>query len=275
MILYLDEELGQVWQESDVFQRVLELDGKVYRQARGRRTLQFDLQGRSYFLKLHLGVGWREIIKNLLQLRLPIISAANEWRAIQRLQELNIDTMTVVAYGRRGWSPASRQSFLVTRELLNTISLEDYCFNWHIEPPAFTIKRSLIEKVAEISRRLHQAGICHRDYYICHFLLESGWESARAPQSGRVEPRLYLIDLHRALIKGRLGRRWIEKDIAGLYFSSRETGLTRRDLFRFMRVYRGTSLRKTLERDREFWNRVQEKGDALYRKLGNPLRDPR
>jgi len=269
MTLYLDEELAGVWQDDDVFQRVAELHGKIYRQVKSRRTLQFKLQGRSYFLKLHLGVGWKEIIKNLLQLRLPIISAENEWRAIQRLQELGIDTMTAVAYGKRGLSPATRQSFLVTRELLDTVSLEDYCRHWNVRPPDVSIKRALLEKVASISRRMHAAGICHRDFYICHFLLQRGSEQRPAEK----EPRLYLIDLHRALIKKHLGRRWIEKDIAGLYFSSKEIGLTRRDLFRFMRSYRDCSLRETLTRDHRFWSQVSDKGDALYSKLGNPLRN--
>ena len=99
MKLYLDGELGQAWKGRNVFELVQNLEGKVYREVQSRRTLQFDHEGRRYFLKLHRGVGWREIIKNLLQLRLPIISAENEWRKISRLQALGIDTMRVVAYG--------------------------------------------------------------------------------------------------------------------------------------------------------------------------------
>ena len=266
MILYLDDELGAILQEQDVFELLKELDGKIYRQVKDRRTLQFDLQGKSYFLKFHFGVGWLEIIKNLLQLRFPVIGAANEWQAIQRLEELGIDTMTVVAFGRRGWNPAAQESFIVTRELENTISLEEYCANWQQQAPPVNVKRALIEKVAKISRRLHEAGICHRDYYLCHFHLASGSEHS----SG--EPLLFLIDLHRALVKKNLGLRWIVKDIAGLYFSSMEIGLTTRDRLRFARIYRNKSLRETLEQDREFWNAVVQRGQSLYDKLGNPLR---
>jgi heptose I phosphotransferase len=267
MILYLDAELGAIWQEQDVFRLLTELEGKIYRQVQGRRTLQFHLQGNSYFLKLHFGVGWREIFKNLVRLRLPVIGATNEWQAIQRLQELDIDTMTVVAYGRRGWSPASQESFIVTRELENTVSLEDYCSDWQQKAPAFTVKKALIEKMAAISRRMHQAGVCHRDYYLCHFHLLAGTEEQEREQG----PKLFLIDLHRALIKRNLGKRWLIKDIAGLYFSSMETGLTVRDRLRFVRVYGNGSLRETLERDREFWDAVVQRGQSLYNKLGNPL----
>ena len=45
--------------------------GDVYRDKEGRRTLRIHHGGRSFFLKLHAGVGWPEIFKNLLQGRLP------------------------------------------------------------------------------------------------------------------------------------------------------------------------------------------------------------
>ncbi len=268
MILYLHDDLGTIWQEQDVFEHLAKLEGKIYRQVQGRRTLQFNLQGNSYFLKLHYGVGWREIFKNLIRLRMPIVGAANEWLAIQRLQEIGIDTMTVVAFGRRGWNPAAQQSFIITRELENTVSLEDFCFDWNQNPPAFMMKKALIEKVASMARQMHRAGVCHRDYYLCHFHLLSG----SASQQDSENPKLFLIDLHRALIKKNLGRRWLIKDIAGLYFSSMETGLTVRDRLRFVRVYSNGSLRETLSQDRKFWEAVAQRGQTLYDKLGNPIR---
>lgn len=268
MLLYLDDELAATWGDSDVFRSVEALEGEVYREVRGRRTLRFKLRGRNYFLKLHTGVGWREILKNLLSLRLPVIGAQNEWRAIRRLQELDIDTLSIAAYGRRGWNPAGLKSFIVTRELENTVSLEDYCAGWALRPPEFAVKKALIEKVARISRVLHDAGICHRDYYLCHFHLLVGSER-QLPESG---PTLFLIDLHRALFGKARNSRWVKKDIAGLYFSSMEIGLTRRDRLRFARVYRNSTLRETLTRDRGFWVDVISRGDALYAKLGNPLR---
>lgn len=267
MILYLDDELGETWQDQDVFRLLKNQDGKIFRLVKGRRTLQFNLDGKSYFLKYHSGVGWREIVKNLLQLRFPILGASNEWQAIQRLEELGLDTMSVVAYGRRGLNPATQESFIVTRELENTISLEDYCADWQSNPPAFRVKKALIEKIAVMSRRLHLAGICHRDFYLCHFHLLK--ESEAEPQSE--EPKLFLIDLHRALVRKHLGKRWIVKDIAGLYFSSMEIGLTARDRLRFVRIYGGGSLRDALEKDRQFWNDVIRRGQSLYGKLGNPL----
>ncbi len=268
MILYLDDELAELWKGQDVFQLLTDMHGEVYRDVKGRRTLRFVLAGKGYFLKLHHGVGWKEIFKNLLKLRLPVVSAANEWCAVDRLTELGIDTMTTVAYGKRGWNPARLESFIVTRELENTIDLEAYCAEWTEKPPEFSLKKALIEKVADISRRMHQAGICHRDYYLCHFHLLSG--SEREPAGSR--PRIFLIDLHRALFGKKPDSRWVKKDIAGLYFSSMEIGLTQRDRLRFMRCYANTDLRVSLEQDRRFWNSVLARGQSLYEKLGNPQR---
>lgn len=51
-----------------------------------RRTLRIEVAGQGYlFVKIHRGVGWKEILKNLLSLRLPVLGAGNEWRAIARL----------------------------------------------------------------------------------------------------------------------------------------------------------------------------------------------
>jgi hypothetical protein len=47
-------------------------------------------------------------------------------------------------------------------------------------------------------------------------------------------PIIPLIDLHRAQLRKKTPRRWVVKDVAGLYFSVMDIGLTQRDLFRFV-----------------------------------------
>ncbi len=119
---------------------------------RGRRTLRFELQGRGYFLKLHWGVGWGEIFKNLASGRLPVLGAGPEWRALQRLPKLGIETMRLEAYGREGWNPARQRSFVVTRELESTVSLERYCADWKQNPPEPRRKWRLIEKAGPMEQ---------------------------------------------------------------------------------------------------------------------------
>lgn len=239
------------------------LDGEVFRSVAQRRTLRFCLGGRGYFIKIHKGTSWKEILKNLCQLRLPVLSARNEWRAIRRLEQLNVATMKIAGFGERGVPPAWLESFLITDELVDTVSLEDFCRNWSNDPPPRQLKQALIEKVARIARKLHENGINHRDFYLCHFLLD---RKTLRPAVSRERLELYLIDLHRVQIRTRAPRRWRLKDLAGLYFSSMDIGLTVRDRLRFMKIYRGRPLREILNDERKFWQTVERMALRLYRK---------
>ena len=231
----------------------------IYRSKEGRKTLRFDKGEQSYFLKIHSGVGWAEIIKNLLQLRLPVLSARNEYDAVAALNRLGVDTMSVAAYSCEGSNPAELKSVIVTEDLVGTVSLEDYCADWANKPPAFPVRLKLLRKLADSARRMHSAGINHRDFYICHFHLD---ESTLEQN----EPSCYLIDLHRAQIRRTTPRRWLVKDLGGLYFSAMDCGLKYRDLLRFMRQYSDNGLRGALGTDLDFWHQVAKNAEQLYRK---------
>jgi heptose I phosphotransferase len=252
--LWLREDFAQLWRGQDPFAAAFAIEGETFRALEQRQTLAFNANGKRYFVKRHRGTTYGEILKNLLSLRLPVVSARNEYRAIRKLQELGLRAPVVAAYGRRGLLPGSLESFLITEDVGAHTTLEDYCRPWNMQPPGFAEKRALLEEIADISHRLHSNGVCHRDYYLCHLLRTSA------------DKPLTVIDLHRALVKTRLDERWIIKDLAGLYFSAMDAGLTRSDLFRFMRSYRRCSLRETLVRDRSFWTAVRERALRLYRK---------
>ena len=252
-------QLGRPWTcVGDAFA----MEGEIYREPANarRRTLRFELQGMGYFLKLHWGVGWKEIFKNLSSGRLPVLGAQNEWKAIQRLESLGVETMTLEAYGQEGVSPARQRSFVVTRELENCISLESYCAHWADRPPPPARKWRLIRRVAEMTRALHENGLNHRDLYICHFLLQQPWSGAEE------DLHLHLIDLHRMQQHRRLPRRWQVKDLGSLWFSALEIGLTRRDLLRFLRVYFDAPLRETLANRERLLQAVEQRARALQRK---------
>lgn len=240
------------------FNRFLSIQGEEFRNVPGRKTMRFEVEDRGYYIKLHFGVGIKEILKNLLQLKLPVLGAKNEYLAIKCLTDLRIDTMQIAGYGCRGSNPASKQSFIITEELTNTISLEDYCRNWSAEPPIPSLKRKLITQVALIARKLHENGLNHRDFYICHFLLKLPFDPEHQ------DLRLYLIDLHRVQIRKKTPHRWIIKDIAGLYFSAMDIGLTKYDLFRFIKIYKKKSLREIFKNEKYFLKQVQQKAEALY-----------
>ena len=256
----LPAELAQYLPPGDAFDQVMRLQGDVFRDVPGRHTIRVTLGQRSYFIKQHFGVGWGEIFKNLLSLRLPIVSAITEWRAIKRLQMLGIDTTPAVAYGERGSSPASRQSFLVTADLGDIVSLETLCATWPQQPPEPRFKRRLILAVAEVVRTLHQHGMNHRDLYICHLCLD-------LPRLAQDEVHLYLIDLHRVGMHQMLPFAAQMKDLAALYFSAMDIGLNRRDYLRFLRAYHQQPLAVVLGDKQGLWRKAATRAGQLYFKM--------
>ncbi len=253
----LKEPLATLWRGKDAFAEVKKLQGDVFRELETRRTIRFELAGKSYFLKWHQGTSVKEIAKNLLSLRMPVLGADREWNAIHRLSECGVDTMHGVGFGEKGANPLTKTSFIITEDLTPTISLEDYCADWSVNPPDLHVKQMLIRRVAMMVRKMHQAGVNHRDCYLCHFLLH-------LPFSGEERDlKLSIIDLHRAQIRRRVPQRWRDKDLIGLYFSSMNIGLTERDVWRFLKIYFGVSLKEIFRQQDELIRQAREKADKI------------
>lgn len=261
MKLYLRDDMAALWRGRDPFEEVARLNGDVFRHREGRRTLRVALGDSTFFLKEHRGVGWPEILKNLSQAKKPVVGAEQEYRAILRTRSAGIDTLEVAAFGSRGINPARRHSFLLTDELTGTVSLEDVVERWRERPGSPRYKQALIRRVADIARRLHDAGVNHRDFYLCHFLVSSdamAREDAGAP--------LHLIDLHRSQVRRRVPRRWRVKDLAGLYFSLARLDPSLSDLMRFVVVYEQRPLREALRANGKFWQAVRRDAEHIYRR---------
>ncbi|PJE78685.1 Lipopolysaccharide core heptose(I) kinase RfaP [invertebrate metagenome] len=271
---YLRDDLKQVWQGQDIHELLTRLDGVEYRKLEARRTFRFEINGQGFFAKVHHGIGWGEIIDNLIRGRKPVLGADNEWQALNRLHELGIDTMTPVAFDKKGLNPAQQHSYLVTEELKNMTSLEDVCKHWNNNPPPLPLKRAFIKKLATISRQLHDHGINHRDYYLCHFLMPNTLLTTDGQLRQDCSPddlRFYLIDLHRAQLRETTPERWRIKDLSGLYYSAMECGLNHHDLLRFIRIYTQQPLKKTLAQNADFWQKVARKAEKLYVRMDRKL----
>ena len=291
-----------------------------------RRTVSFGANGKRYYVKTHGGVGWKEILKNIAYLRLPVLGAEHEWRGVHHLRrqtllrDLGLNTLEIAGYGAREYSvarilndPARRQSFIVTDEIPNAKSLEELCRDdWAWGKRSINsggqvfFKRWLIDQLAQTAQILHRSGANHRDFYLGHFLMQ---QSGKSPDLNPESSLLFLIDLHRmqihrpslrawvgAMLKGmqtsdrirppvsETPERWRIKDVAGLFYSSMDLGLTRRDLCRFMTAYSDLSRRQALQvlqlldnrrhfrfaqrsfwhRECRFWWRVYGRANKLY-----------
>jgi heptose I phosphotransferase len=166
--------------------------------------------------------------------------------------------MTAVAYGEKGSNPADQHSFIVTEELAPTVSLEDFSIDWVRQPPEPKLKRALIAEVARMTGMMHRAGVNHRDCYICHFLLHTD-----KPVTAD-DFKLSVIDLHRAQTRPAITRRWRNKDLAALYFSALDIGLTRRDKLRFLKGYFQQPLRQILAEEASLLAWLEGKANKLY-----------
>ena len=218
--------------------------GRVHRDLPTRRTFEFGHAGARWFAKIHRGVGERELLKNLLVLRLPVFGAEAELQAIARLDAAGLPTLSVAAWGvSRDLLPTRRRSFLVTRAVEHEETLEDRALAPLLEPGE---RRDRIRALAGLVRRMHDAGVNHRDLYLVHVLLCSYG--------------LRLIDLHRAQVRGAVPRRWRAKDLAALAFSARATGaLGPADERRFVACY----ARGALRRDEDFWRDVERRAARM------------
>ncbi|ARB44517.1 lipopolysaccharide core heptose(I) kinase RfaP [Alloalcanivorax xenomutans] len=261
MTLFLRDDLATAWHGDDPFERAAHQEGLVFRAREGRRTLRFEAGGKPYFLKYHAGIGWGEVVKNLTQAKWPILGAMSEVRAIRAVAAAGIDTLSIAGYGQRGLNPARRESFLVTDELVDTISLEELGESWNGTPPPFAFKSALVRRVGEIAKAMHDAGVNHRDFYLGHFLMPK-----RDVADGRINGPLHLIDLHRSQVRARVPRRWRVKDLGGLYFSTARVPLTRRDLLRFVKAYTGMPLREALDDKSPLLGASRREGEKIYRR---------
>jgi hypothetical protein len=84
----------------DPFVAVEALEGEVCRELEGRRTCAPKSPGAAISSRSIAASAGPRSPRTSLSLRLPVLGAANEWRAIQRLRELGVDSMRAVAFGR-------------------------------------------------------------------------------------------------------------------------------------------------------------------------------
>jgi heptose I phosphotransferase len=263
MQIWLADELRDVAPKDgqDAFTWAMGLAGESVRRIERRHTFRLELVGREYFVKQHYGLSWLDIAGELVRLRRPVLGAANEYRMTALLNSIGITTAPLAGFGVDGLWPTSRRSFLITRALPATCTLNELSRDWWHETPAPQLKMRLIRKVAEIVAAMHAAGINHRDLYANHFRLPLDWLKNPAG-----DPPLFLMDLHRAQQHTVLSRRWLVKDLAALLFSVSDKPLSLRDKLRFLQTYfPGRSLRHILKTESNLLETILAKAEAMRR----------
>ena len=249
--LILRPPFDRAWQDIDPFIEMDRIDGESYRSVKTRETSRFDFEGGSYFIKRHYGTSVKEILKNLLTLKMPVLGASQEWNAVEHLHKVGVDTMEGVAFGEKGLNPLTRTSFIITKDLAPVIQLDHFFASEEGKQLPYTKRLAIIERVATMLRTMHRSGLNHRDCYLCHFLLHTPFDNIE-------NLRISVIDLHRAQIRQSVPRRWRDKDLIALYYSCLDLKFSNKEVLRFMRVYFDTPLREIFSTEQDLLKKVEK-----------------
>ena len=254
--LYVNKDFSEFLDESGLhsFDDFMRSEGVVVKSAvRERSTQRLNVGGTTVYVKKHFFPGVREILKNLLRLQLPG-GALHEWRALLAFHANNIPTMIPICAGSKPllWR-IEKGSFLLTQDLGEASRLNDILKANGAIPTRgkkLETKKRILENLADITRRMHNAGINHKDYYLCHILMDN-------------TEGLYVIDLHRVNARDKVGKRWMVKDLAALLFSSLEVPVTHGQRLAFYKRYMQLS-RLTVE-DKTLIRRIIRKCNKIAR----------
>ena len=98
---FVREDLAECLVPETILDWGAEVTGQTVRAAIGRRTLKIDLDGRTFYLKLHTGIGLKELFKNWLSFRQPVFGARNEYQACRYLESVGIRAPIVAGLEQR------------------------------------------------------------------------------------------------------------------------------------------------------------------------------
>lgn len=183
--------------------------------------------------------------------------AGVEWTWIHELEARGVRCPVPVALGEDVHQGVERESVCVTAEAPGR-SLEQCLIALGRdarEAAAFT--RAVLRPLAELIRRLHDAGFVHRDLYAAHVFVDDPGASRSESMTGPHQTVLTLIDLQRVMRPRWLMGRWIVKDLASLNYSCPRGQVSRCDRLRWLRAYRG--VRRLTPADKRLAQRIEGK----------------
>jgi heptose I phosphotransferase len=170
---------------------------KPWRRLKDRENCTWDIPASTGTIRLH--------IKRFPSMGSP---ARNEAEGYRLLHERGIPAAAVAAWGILD----DGRSFIATEDLAGFTPADK------LVESGMPFDRLLIP-TADLSARLHNAGLHHRDLYLCHFL-------ARCQKDQPADLRLIDAARVRPLPGLLTRRRWIVKDLAQFWYSTTELAIT-------------------------------------------------
>ncbi len=232
IIYNLDHELAVKENKLLDFDRVMAItETRTVKHAIPQRrtgTFFFKDQGNtvSVFIKRHTPLSPGKYFKERIKFAADK-TAFDEFENIIAFHKAGLPTMEPVAAGKRSCGCLGSESFLITKEIGGCVTLENF-IELLLKDKTVAEKNELIKKTALLTKKMHDSGFNHRDYYLCHLLI--GVE-----EKNRGE--LFIVDLHRVDRRKKVPERWKVKDLAALNYSAESENITRTDKLRFIKHY--------------------------------------
>ncbi len=246
--LHIRKDLQEVVERSGLkqYEDWMGLPGIEFREVSMRPTRQvvaLDITGLPHvvFLKRHLEAPRAESFLERTGIVSAQSEAAKEYGKLQLFTKAGIQVPKVVAWGEGTWQGVKNASFLATFDL-EALPLARYLFhNWKspVKAPMAKDKRCVIMALAALTRRMHRAGLVHRDFYLGHVFIHGNGADCS----------LSVIDVQRASQRPSWWLRSRIKDLASLHFSSDPHFVRRVDRLRFLKTYWET-------KDIRLWHRI-------------------
>ncbi len=177
--------------------------------------------------------------KALLQNLVRPSKAEIEWQAAHRIAQLGLPTYEPVAVGRLSRSGIVHDSFLISREIPQSLPLDQFVAvelsnGNRVQPNRAAVRRhrelrtNLTICLAELAAQIHRAAVEHADFHAANVLVQSSPDKTLT---------LWLIDLHKVRFRSRLtvAQRFENLALLHQFFAGK---LTRADRMRFYRAYR-------------------------------------
>ena len=180
-------------------------DVRVWRVLADRENATLDADLRDTDLA-HFGDAGR--VRLHLKRYAPAVNGRNpadeEAKGYDLLQRHDIPTAPLVGWG----ALSDGRSFLLTEDLYGHAPADKLVESGEPFEP-------LLAPTADLAARLHDAGLHHRDLYLCHFMARRGGTDAEQSADAK------LIDVARVKpLPGWFRQRWIVKDLAQFWFST-------------------------------------------------------
>ncbi len=147
----LEETIGNVRHKEDFF---LSIKGEIIRDKKDRSLVKYYLDGRFYYVKIWWASGMIRFVKDALR---GGTGAIREARGLLLLNECEIKTPPLIAYGQIMQTKLRGFSYIVTEEIPTAETLADYL----LRKPNHAIMQSLGRTLF----RMHSRNVVHGDLH--------------------------------------------------------------------------------------------------------------